>query len=402
MNFNEAQMTYDAIVLGVGGVGSAALYHLARRGAHVLGMDRFSPPHYFGSTHGHTRVIRQAYFEHPDYVPLAIDSYRQWQELERQAHRQLLHKVGLVQIGPADGIVVPGVLLAAEQHHLPVERLSADEVRNRWPGLCVTDDLQAVYEPAGGYLLVEDCVQTYMDAARHAGAQLITNTQVLAWSAENATVRLHTSEGVLTAKRLVIAAGAWAGRLLSDLNIPLTVLRKSLFWFATDAAVYDVSAGFPLFLFELPVAPPDSLLPESAGHLKQSEHAGGVFYGFPKLDSRGVKFAEHSGGTVVNDPLLVNRLMDVEEKRRLLEVLSHFLPGVSTRVTDHSVCLYTMSPDGHFILGPHPRHANVVFAAGLSGHGFKFSPPLGQALADLALDGGTSLPIQFLSPSRFT
>jgi len=395
-------MTYDAIVLGVGGVGSAALYHLARRCAHVAGIDQFSPPHSFGSTHGHTRVIRQAYFEHPDYVPLVMDSYRQWRELELKSRRQLLHQTGLVQFGPADGVVIPGVLLAADQHHLALEQLSPAEVRRRWPGLRPPDGFKAVFEPAGGYLLVEDCVRAYLAAAREAGARLITNTQVLAWSAENATVRLHTTDGDLAAFRLVIAAGAWATQLLSDMDIQLTVLRKSLFWFATEVAAYDESAGFPIFLFELPGDSQRPVSLQTMGHAGQADRHAEVFYGFPKIDSRGVKFAEHSGGTVVNDPLLVQRLMDIEEKRRLVGVLSRHLPGVSNRVADHSVCLYTMSPDGQFIVGRHPQHANVAFVAGLSGHGFKFSPALGRALADLALDGGTSLPIQFLSPARFT
>jgi sarcosine oxidase len=369
----------DAIVLGAGGIGSAALYHLAQRGLRVVGIDRFQPPHDRGSSHGHTRVIRQAYFEHPDYVPLLIESYRLWRELEHNTGRQLLHQIGLVEVGPADGVVVPGVLRAATQHNLAVESMNAADVRQRWPGLNVHDSQIAVYEPTAGYLLVEDCVQAHLDAARNAGAELRPNTELLEWSADSHSVRVRTSGGELTAKHLIVTAGAWAGKMLAGFNIPLTVRRKSMFWFETRESSHG-PAALPVFLFELP---------------------DGVFYGFPKLDSRGVKVAEHSGGHIVENPLAVDRGVDADERRRLIDFVSSHLPGVSPNVTDHAVCLYTMSPDEHFIVDSHPQHANVVFAAGLSGHGFKFATILGRALVDLALDGTTDLPIDFLRLCRF-
>jgi sarcosine oxidase len=193
-------------------------------------------------------------------------------------------------------------------------------------------------------------------------------------------VQLRTSKGDITAGQLIVTAGAWAGRMLAGMQVPLIVRRKSLFWFETSTTDYKVDSGFPVYLFEMPT---------------------GVFYGFPQLDSRGLKFAEHSGGRVVDVPLEVDRSIDPEEQRRLIDALRTHLPAVSPNVTDHSVCLYTMSPDEHFIVDRHPRHANVVFAAGLSGHGFKFAPVLGRALADLALEGATDLPIGFLSLNRF-
>jgi monomeric sarcosine oxidase len=370
---------YDAIVLGAGGVGSAAMLHLARRGARVLGIDRFHPPHDRGSSHGHTRVIRQAYFEHADYVPLLVESYRLWRDLENHVGRRFFHQVGLIQVGPQDGQVVPGALRSAARHHLAVEQLASHEIEKRWPGLRAPNDFVGAFEPGAGYLLVEDCVRAHLDAARAAGAEFLGETEVDAWRASGNEVRVQTARGEFTADRLVITAGAWAGRLLSELNVNLAVLRKSLFWFETSAAQYSVAAGFPVFLHELPQ---------------------GVFYGFPKLDARGVKVAEHSGGRVVDDPLVVDRSIDVEEQQRLVQFLSAHLPGVSTNVTDHVVCLYTMSPDENFIVDRHPAHANVVFAAGLSGHGFKFTSVLGRALAELALDGGTQLPIGFLSLAR--
>ena len=200
---------YDVIVVGVGGVGSAALYHLARRNVRVLGIDRFRPPHDRGSTHGHTRVIRQAYFEHPDYVPLLRESYREWHDLEVRAGKPLLHQIGLIEVGPPEGEVVPGVLQAAEEHELAVEPMSAAEIEKRWPGLRVGDGLVGVFEPAAGYLLVEECVQAHLDAARADGAEVLFDTEIESWAANSDGVRVRTVGGVdITAGRLIIAAGA--------------------------------------------------------------------------------------------------------------------------------------------------------------------------------------------------
>jgi monomeric sarcosine oxidase len=371
----------DVIVLGVGGVGSAALYHLARRGIRAIGIDRFNPPHDRGSTHGHTRVIRQAYYEHPNYVPLLRESYREWFDLEAHLERKLLYQIGLLEIGPADGAVVPNVLSAAAQYQIPVESLNAAQVESRWPGIHVSRDLIGVFEPAAGYLLVEDCVQAHLDAARTAGAELLTDTEVVRLTTSDQSAIVRTSDGIeIEASKVILAAGAWTAEQFTKLGIPLAVRRKSLFWFANNDERYAVDSGLPVFLFELP---------------------NGIFYGFPKLDERGVKFAEHSGGRTVADPLTVDRTIDAVEQRRLVEVMSRLLPGVSSRVTNHAVCMYTMSPDEHFIVDRHPELPNLVFAAGLSGHGFKFVPVLGRALADLALDGGTELPIEFLSLNRF-
>ncbi len=372
---------YEAVVVGVGGVGSAALYHLARRGVHVLGIDRFRPPHDHGSTHGHTRVIRQAYFEHPDYVPLLRESYREWHDLEAHTRRRLFYQVGLIEVGPSEGIVVPGVLRAADEHGLTVEPMTAAEIEQRWAGVCVGEGVVGVFEPTAGYLLVEDCVQAHLDAARAAGAEVLFDTEVASLAEGEDGVRLRTGDGtVINTSRVIVTAGAWAGRLLAELKLSLNVRRKSLFWFKTEAPCYEVANGMPVFLFE---------------------SSDGVFYGFPKLDARGVKVAEHSGGPTVNDPLVVDRTVDRIEQQRLEGFLAFHLPNVSSRVADHATCLYTMSPDEHFIIDRHPALSNTFLTAGLSGHGFKFAPVLGRALADLAFDAGTELSIDFLSLKRF-
>jgi len=345
----------------------------------VLGIDRFPPGHSRGSSHGQSRMIRQAYFEHPDYVPLVLRCYQLWAELEHRRGRQLFTQTGLVEIGPPDGAVLRGVLDSARRHALAVEPLSGPEIMSRWPGLRVPEPLGGVFEPRGGYLRVEECVRAQADEAVSRGAELHVGETALEWRPQGAGVTLRTDRTTYTADRLVIAAGCWAGTLLADLGLTLEVRRKPLYWYATESRDYLVERGCPAFLFELP---------------------SGVFYGFPQIDTAGVKIAEHSGGRVVVDPLLVNREIDPDDQRRVEEFAAACLPGLTNRCTAHTVCLYTMTSDEHFIVDRHPACPQVVFAAGLSGHGFKFAPVLGVALADLALEGQSELPIGFLSCLR--
>jgi sarcosine oxidase len=287
----------------------------------------------------------------------------------------LYHEVGVLQMGPSDGVVVPGVLRSAAEHGLDVEQLSPDVIQQRWPAYRVPDNLVGVLEPRAGYLSVEACVTAQLELAQQAGAELQTDVEVHAWE-PGPPVRLRSTAGEFLADRLIVTAGAWAGSLLEELGLQLEVRRKSIFWQAVDSRQSTAHDDVPCFLYELP---------------------RGVFYGFPRLDQRGVKVAEHSGGQRVVDPLRVERGVDREDCRRIETFLEEYLPCVTSRRTDHAVCLYTMSPDEHFIVDRHPAHPHVVFAAGLSGHGFKFTPVLGRALAELALDGATRLPIGFLA-----
>ena len=369
---------YDAIVIGTGGVGSAAAYHLARRGAKVLGLDRFPGGHDRGSSHGQTRIIRQAYFEHPDYVPLLKRAYELWEELEHQVGEQLFHRVGLLQIGPESGAVVRGVLESARRHQLTVEKLDAAEIGRRWPAFGVPEGSVGAYEPGAGYLRVENCVLAHLAAAERSGAELKSGVSVLSWRAEGDGICVATDQGEFQAARLVITAGPWAPQLLSDLGIRLQVRRKHLYWFGTSDAALDQSRC-PTFLYERPQ---------------------GVFYGFPAIDPLGVKVAEHSGGEVVANPLTDPRQLDERDLGRVKDFLRQCLPTASGPLNHHSVCFYTMSPDEHFIVDRHPQCERVVFAAGLSGHGFKFTSVLGEALAEMAITGRTALPVAFLHRRR--
>lgn len=370
--------SYDAIVLGLGGVGGAALLQLAQRGARALGIERFGIAHDRGSSHGHTRIIRQAYFEHPNYVPLALRSYELWAELERRTGERLFHPVGLLQVGPPDGEVVRGVLASAAEHGLEVEQWSPSEIARRHPEFAASPETTGVFEARAGYLEVERCVAAHIGAATALGAEIALGEVVRSWRADGSGVAVETDRATYRAERLIVAAGAWSPELLAGLGIRFEVLRKPLFWFHAKGNAFG--AGCPCFLFETPA---------------------GEFYGFPALEPFGVKVAEHTGGERVGDPLDVDRELREADALRVQDFARAHLPGLKLEISQHAVCMYTMSPDKHFVLGTHPQDSRVVFAAGLSGHGFKFTPVLGEALAELALTGETALRVGFFSWRRF-
>ena len=376
-----AGVRFDVIVLGFGGVGSAALAHLARRGVNVLGLDQFPGAHDRGSSHGETRMIRQAYLEHPDYVPLLRRAYTLWDELEELTGKRLFERVGLLEVGPADGFVVPGIIASARQHELAVEELSHDEVRSRFPGFKLDESMAAVFESEAGYLLVEECVRAHLEVASQFGATLHTGETVEDWSAGRDGVAVKTNRQTYYADRLVVTAGAWASRFLGEIGCALPVVRKHLHWFDCQDPIYRRELGCPAFLFEVDRT---------------------VYYGFPQIDELGVKIAEHSEqGELVEDPLDLDRSLDEAERQRVATQLKRYLPGVSLLPTRHVVCMYTMSPDHHFIVDHHPQFPAVVFAAGLSGHGFKFASTLGEALAEMAMGEPASQPVEFLGLKRF-
>jgi len=371
--------SYDCIVLGTGGVGSATLYHLAQRGASVLGIDRFAPGHDRGSSHGETRVIRLAYFEHPDYVPLLQRAYTHWEAMQRARPESLYVQAGILEMGREEGEIVPGVLKAARQHHLDVEALSRAEIEKRYTGLRLPESFVGVFEARAGFLRVEACVKAYADEAVKHGAHLQTGETVLGWSPDGAGLMVETDRGRYRAARLVVTAGAWAPELLASLGIEFRVLRKPLLWYRTQTPDYRLDNGFPVWVMET--------------------HWGDL-YGFPEIDARGLKLAEHSSGTEVADPLHPDRDLWSEDRRPLETLLRAHFPGVTSDCLHHAVCLYTMSPDGHFIIDRHPEDARICFVAGLSGHGFKFASVLGEIMSDLSLDDETAMPIEFLGLER--
>jgi len=372
--------SYDCIVLGVGGFGAGALYHLAKRGVSVLGLERFDVAHDRGSSHGETRIIRKAYVEHPDYVPLVLSAYQLWTELEAESGQTLFHNCGLLLSGLPGSEAIAGSRLAVEQHGVDIQKLDLDQARLRFPGYRFPDGFEVMYDADAGFLEVEYCTQVHVEQARQHDGVVNTGETVVEWSSDGTIVRVTTDQNEYQAARLIITAGAWAAELLADLSIPLEVIRKPLFWHETTTGHYHASAGAPTFYFELPT--------------------GAIFYGFPSIDGKTVKLAEHTGGNPVLDPLHVDRDIHVEDTEPIASFLSQYMPGLKTEPSRHSVCMYTLTPDRHFIVDRHPRYENVTIAAGFSGHGYKFTSVLGQAMADLSLDGKTEHPIEFLSINR--
>jgi glycine/D-amino acid oxidase-like deaminating enzyme len=258
--------------------------------------------------------------------------------------------------------------------------LAPDEIAWRFPGFRAPEGAVGVFEPAAGYLRVERCVLTHLAAAKSCGAEFVFGAAARSWKNEGRGVRVDTEGGEFTAGQLIITAGPWAPQLLAGLGVPLVVRRKHLYWFPTNDVAYHESGGCPTYLYELP---------------------HGIYYGFPQIDELGVKVAEHSGGAVIDDPTNDPRPLDAADLARVEDFLLHYLPGVGRPMQRRSVCFYTMSPDEHFVVDRHPRHENVYFVAGLSGHGFKFTSVLGEAMAEMALEGRTELPVGFLSSRRF-
>ena len=371
-------MVYDCIVLGLGGVGSAALRAAARRGWNTLGIEQFGVVHDRGSSHGQTRIIRTAYFEHPDYVPLARRAWDAWQQLQHDSGARLVEKTGLLQVGPPDGEVVQGVLASAREHDLPVKTLTPAEIVERYPIFRPAAEHLGVFEESAGFLRVETCVASLLKMARAAGAQILANTEVARFDVDaKGLITLETDGETLQAERLIVAAGPWTEQILPDLDFQFQIIRKQQQWFQIDRVETKFENGFPCYLFETD---------------------DGCFYGFPELDRLGIKVAEHSGGQIISDPSQVDRSMDWEDRIRCERFLDRHFHFSKRRLVHHSPCMYTMSADGHFVVDRHPRFQNVSFAAGMSGHGFKFLPVVGQQLVDL-LEGEHDPCFKFLQRS---
>lgn len=370
-----AQDHYDAIVIGIGAMGSAACWQLARAGRRVLGLEQFSLAHDRGSSHGQTRLIRRAYFEHPDYVPLVQRAYELWEELEDLSGRSLLHRCGLLLAGTPDSRLLCGVRAAAAQHRLDLEELLQTDVERRFPGVALRPDQVAMFEPGAGYLLVEDCVRAQARLAAQLGAILRFDEPVRRWHADDDAIRVHTDRGVYSAERLILTAGAWSQDLLSALQLPLEVQRRMQLWFGVTDARYTVGAGFPAFAIEV---------------------ESGFFYGFPAIEPGCMKVAEHLGRQPNAHPERLDRDLHDADVTEVRQFIRRHLPGVSTSVVRHSACMYTMTPDEHFVVDRTPDDPRIVFAAGFSGHGFKFAPIVGQVLAELAIEGRTREPTEFL------
>lgn len=356
----------DVIVVGLGAHGSAAASALARRGLTVLGFDMDAPPHALGSSHGETRVIREVYGEHPAYVPIVQHAYRLWRRLEEEADPpvRLLRVVGGLSIGLPESETLAGVERSSREHGLPYELLEAGEIRARWPQFNPFPEMTGAYDPNAGALFVEPCLRAMLDDAARRGARLRMREPVRKWHPDGEGIRVYTDAGEYSAGRIVFAAGAWNRRWLSKLNLPLRVERQVLLWF-------------------------QPLRPELFGPDRCPNHAwewkpGAWLYCQPDF-GRGVKTAFHHDGEMHDGPESLDREVRPADEGNLRAAIADILPEMGGAVLRSAVCMYTDTPDEHFLLDVHPGHSNVVIVSACSGHGFKFSPAIGEIAADLAV-----------------
>ena len=359
---------YDAVVVGLGAMGCATLFHLARRGIRLLGLEQYGEGHELGSSHGDSRIIRETYFEHPLYVPLVQRAHELWRELETISGKSLMRITGGLMIGPPDGVVVSGTLRSAREHNLPHEVLTPAQVHERFPAFEPESQLVAVLDPRAGYLDPDACNAAHLQAARAAGAEVRFNEPVTEWIADGDAVTVRTRAATYVASRLVIAGGGWTPGLAPDLRLPLQVERQSVFWFEPGETTKSYESDrFPIYAYEYKL-----------GH---------ICYGFPRL-ARGVKASIMHSGKVEPVPESVDRAVKPEEVNPLRDALRRVLPHLADAPVGRSgVCLFTNTPDHDFIIDFHPRYPRVLISSPCSGHGFKFASAIGELQADLLTTG---------------
>jgi len=368
----------DVVVVGAGTAGSAALWRLAQRGVHAIGVEQFEPGHSQGSGHGESRIIRTAYHEDPAYVPLVRSAWQLWRSLESATATSLLTRTGAVMVGPAHGELITGVLDAVHTHNLPYEQLDQAACRDRFPQHVLGMTEVAVVEPDAGFLRPELAIRTMAAAAVAAGATLSTGTPARRVESVPGGVRVLLDRGALTAKHVVICAGAWVGELLPLLRSALQVERQVQAWFPVrDRSLY-APERFPVFIRE------------TDGHF---------LYGIPSPDGRAIKVGIHHEGVPTN-PKTIDRSVSHADIATLTTFISQLLREVEPAAERATVCMYTNAPDGHFVIGAAPGFDNVTVVSACSGHGFKFAPVLGEIAADLAVDGRTRHPVALFDPGR--
>lgn len=372
---------FDVVVVGIGTMGSAACEALARRGASVLGLDQFDIPNAQGAHSGASRMFRMAYYEHPDYVPLLRRSLELWLDLERRSGTRLLYQTGALYMSPPNGDLVSRSAQAAERFELEHELLGAGELKKRFPQIVLPREHRGLLERAGGFIVPELAVGVMARQAGVAGAEIHGREGVTEWSADGEGVTVRTARGEYRGKTLILCGGPWSAKLCRGLGVAVTVTRQTMWWVQPKRAELFSMSRLPCWAIE--------------------RQPGALFYGFPMTPWRpGFKLALHAPGTP-DDPDRPDRTIRPEDEAPVRECLRRFFPEADGPVLAAAVCHYDNSPDGHFIIDRHPQHQNVIVATGFSGHGFKFAPAIGQALAEMTLDGATTLPFEFLRLARF-
>jgi sarcosine oxidase len=375
---------YDVAVIGLGAMGSAALFHLARRGVRAVGIERFAPGHDRGSSHGESRAIRLGYSEHPSYVPLVRSAFANWRELERLSGETLLTTTGILEAGRPGSRMVAGSLEACRLHGLDHELLDASEVRRRIPAITLPAGYTAIWQPEGGFLRPELANSAHLRLAEKAGATVLTETRVRAIHPVGEGVRVELNGGTIEAGSVAVAAGAWIGDLVPELKPHLFLQREVLCWYEPLRPELFALGTLPVFAIE-------------------SEDD--IVYGFPDFLGTGLKCASHYGSGIVGHADAARQDAGPADEARTRRFLEGFVPSGAGRLLGMKTCLYTMTPDEDFVIDLSPTDPRIVVASPCSGHGYKFASVIGDILADLAIQRITRHDIgrfrigRFASPS---
>jgi sarcosine oxidase len=371
---------YDVAVIGLGAMGSAAIHALARRGVRAVGLDRYEPAHHRSSSFGESRVIRLAYFEHPDYVPLLRSAYAAWRALEDLTGERVLTVTGIVEAGCPGADLVENSLRSAELHGLDHQLLTPGQVNARFPAFDIPADWTCLFQPDAGALFPEKAIGLFVTAAQTAGAVIRPHTAVREVRPKGGRVEIRLEDGgLIDAGAAIVSAGAWVGDLIPELAHATTLTRQPLLWFDSPDRTLVGPDRLPVFFLQ----PPDALV-----------------YGLPDLCGSGVKAASHLSGGELASAEAPRADVSAAEATLVRDTLSRYLPGAAGPVRQTSLCVYTRTADEHFVIGPHPAAPQIILASPCSGHGFKFASIIGEILADLAVDGATDHPIGLFDPRR--
>lgn len=380
-------MSYDAIVVGTGTMGIAACAALASRGVHVLGLDQYSIPHDLGSHSGYTRIIRQAYYEHPDYVPLLQRSYQLWKDLESDQNLKLYHETGIIYMGRSDSPILEGTLKASHLYGIPVQSGDNRLLPSKHSQFTIPPDWKLLWEPQAGYLDVNLSLTGFYQQAIHAGATILTGEKVVRWNLVDGHIEVYTESQTYMAEKLILTAGPWMDGLIANVGLPLKVTRQVLAWVDVPEPFRYTDPQFPCWFLHDPEM--------------------GMFYGFPISNSgapeapKGIKLGLHMPG-VTTHPDQMDRDIHDSDQEIIQYCIKKYMPQLNNQPIQYKTCMYTYTPDEHFILDYLPESGTqVIIAAGFSGHGFKFAPVIGEVLSDFFLENKSSLDLGFLSLKRF-
>ncbi len=373
-------MQYDVVVVGAGSMGMATGYFLAKQGKKVLLLDAFDPPHSSASHHGETRIIRHAYGEGEEYVPLALKAQKLWEELEKETGRSLFLKTGVLNVGEETSPFISMLIASAKKHQLPIEIFTADEANSRFKGLNLPQEYIACFESTSGVLKCEDCIQAYRDLAIENGATLLTHHKVTDVVLNDDVITVTANEQTFQAEKLIVSVGAWSNDLLKMLNLklPITPVRKTFAWYEAPEVLYGEEV-FPAFSFDTNF---------------------GIYYGFPNIEGAGLKIGRHDLGEEQNPNADIASFDQANDALDLQNLLDQYMPQVG-KFKIGKTCMYTRTPDENFIIDKHPDNSNVTIVSGFSGHGFKFSSVIGEVVADMALENPLEFDLSLFSLDRF-